>query len=206
MVLVINLGHDTFRVSNRQHTDQFQSFHGDVLSGASSEFSVIDTTISVQFKPGGACPFLPMPATELTNQIVDLSTLWGTAAAHLREQLHTAKTPETRVRILERFLLARAALEQTRHPAVTFALAQFQARHISSMTSRSFRALHRTAIWRSAVRFAITFLFPSEDKLLQDRSLRLLLSYELCKNKGLLQIRVGRFRRSTGEAPRYPYR
>src|SRR5258708_17652660 len=119
------------RVSNEQHPDQFQNFHGGVLHGAFKQFTVIDTptlvtTMSVCFKPGGARPFLPMPATELTNQVVDLSTLWGTTAVSLREQLQTAQTPETMVRILERFLLARAAWEQTRHPAVTFALTQFQ--------------------------------------------------------------------------------
>ena len=134
VALVINLGHDTIRVSNRQDAEGFQSFHGGVLNGAFSEFSVIDTTtmvttMSIQFKPGGACPFLPMPATELTNQVVDLSMLWGTAASDLRKQLQTAQTNDDRVRILERFLLARVAWEQAPHPAVMFALASFQAGH-----------------------------------------------------------------------------
>lgn len=133
VALVINLGHDTLRVSSRQHGNQFQHFHGGVLHGAFSEFSVIDTTtlvttMSVCFKPGGARPFLPLPATELTNQIVDLATLWGsTTATNLREQLLTARTPENKAHILEHFLLKHAAWEQTRHPAITFALAQFQA-------------------------------------------------------------------------------
>lgn len=133
VALVINLGHDTLRVANLQRTDQFQSFHGGVLHGAFSQFSVIDTTtlvttMSVCFKPGGARLFLPMPATELTNQVVDLSTLWGTDAVSLREQLQMAQTEDNMVRILERFLLARASWEQTRHPAITFALTQFQGR------------------------------------------------------------------------------
>jgi AraC-like DNA-binding protein len=145
VALVINLGHDTLRVSNAPAPDQFQSFHGGVLHGAFSQFSVIDTTtlvttMSVCFKPGGARPFLPMPASELTNQVVDLSTLWGTAAVSLREQLQTAQTKDDMVRILERFLLARAAWEQTRHPAITFALTQFQdgraPRSISEVTTQ----------------------------------------------------------------------
>jgi hypothetical protein len=126
------VGHDTLRASNPLHGDQLQSFHGGVLSGAFSQSSVIETatlvtTVSVQFKPGGACPFLPMPATELTNQVIDLSTVFGTAALDLREQLQAAQTRASQVRILERFLLERAAWEQAPHPAVTFALASFRA-------------------------------------------------------------------------------
>lgn len=134
VALVINLGHEMLRVSHREDADQFQSFHGGVLSGAHSQFSVLDTTtlvttIYVCFKPGGARAFLPMPAAELTNQVVDLSMLWGTAAFDLREQLQAAQANDDRVRILERFLLARVAWEQAPHPAVTFALAEFLAGH-----------------------------------------------------------------------------
>src|SRR2546429_149787 len=126
VALVINLGHDTLQVANLQHNDQFQSFHDGVLNGAFSQFCVIDTTtlvttMSICFKPGGARPFLPMPAAELANQVVDLSSVFGTTASDLREQLQLVQTPATMVCILERFLLARAVWEQVAHPAVTFA-------------------------------------------------------------------------------------
>jgi len=145
MALVINLGHEMLRVSHREDADQFQSFHGGVLSGAHSQFSVLDTTtltttMYVCFKPGGARLFLPMPATELTNQVVDLSRVFGTAAFDLREQLQAAQANDDRVRILEHFLLARVAWEQAPHPAVTFALAEFLAGHkrrsISEVTAQ----------------------------------------------------------------------
>ena len=145
VALVINLGHELLRVSHREDADQFQSFHGGVLSGAHSQFSVLDTTtlvttMYVSFKPGGARPFLPMPATEATNQVVDLSCVFGTAAFDLREQLQTAQTNDDRMRILQHFLLALLAREQTLHPAVTFALASFQAGHkrrsISEVTAQ----------------------------------------------------------------------
>jgi hypothetical protein len=45
--MVINLGHDTLRVAHLPHADQFQCFHGGVLTGAFSQFSVIDTTTMV---------------------------------------------------------------------------------------------------------------------------------------------------------------
>jgi len=132
VAVVINLGHDTLWASNPPHGDQLQSFHGGVLSGAFSQSSIIDTTtlvttVSIQFKPGGACPFLPMPVAELTNQVIDLSTIFGTAALDLREQLLAAQTRALRVCILEHFLLEHASWEQALHPAVVFALASFQA-------------------------------------------------------------------------------
>jgi AraC-like DNA-binding protein len=144
MAMIINLGHDTLDVSTPRHSGQFQSFHGGVLHGAFSQVAVIDTTtlvttISVCFKPGGVRPFLPMPATELTNQVVDLSHVFGAAADALREQLLRAHTKADQVQILERFLLERMTWEQTRPSAVTFALSSFQAkpkrRSISEVTA-----------------------------------------------------------------------
>jgi AraC-like DNA-binding protein len=143
--VVINLGHDSLRVANLSHANQFQSFHGSVLTGAFSQFCVLDTTtmittISICFKPGGARLFLPMPAAELANQVVDLSCIFGTAALELREQLQAARTNDERVRILERFFLARVAWEHAPHPAVTCALTSFQAdnerRSISEVTAQ----------------------------------------------------------------------
>jgi hypothetical protein len=82
VAVVVNLGHDTIRVANLSHADQFQHFHGSVFTGAFSRFCVLDTTtmvttLSLCFKPGGARFFLPMPVAELANQVVDLSCiLW----------------------------------------------------------------------------------------------------------------------------------
>jgi AraC-like DNA-binding protein len=145
MAVVINLGHDILRVVCPEHADQFQSLHGGVLHGAFSQYSVIDpttmvTTLSICFKPGGARLFLPMPASEMTNQVVDLFTLWGTTALDLREQLLAARTKAEIVRILERFLLAHVAWEQIPHPAIPFALTSFQLgkgqRPISEVTAQ----------------------------------------------------------------------
>ena len=145
VAMVLNLGHDTLRVAHLPHADQFQCFHGGVLTGAFSQFSVIDTTtmvttVSICFKPGGARLFLPMPAAELANQVVDLSCTFGTAACDLREQLQAASTNDERVRILERFLRARACWEHAPHPAVRFALTSFQdgneRRSISEVTTQ----------------------------------------------------------------------
>lgn len=132
VAIVINLGHDTLRVAQPQHDDRFQSFYGGTLNGASAECCIIDTTtlirtVSICFKPGGARPFLPLPVAELSNQVIDLASIFGTAAVDLREQLQGASTNAERGRMLERFLLAHLSWEQTPHPAVSFALTSLQA-------------------------------------------------------------------------------
>lgn len=131
MGLIINLRDDRLRVYDRQDTAQFQSFRGALLSGAHSEFVVIDTAqqasiMGAHFKPGGAFPFLKLPAAELHDTHVSLDTLWGAAADDLREQLLAARTPEARFRLLEQALLAQATRPLARQPAVAFALREFQ--------------------------------------------------------------------------------
>jgi hypothetical protein len=98
-----------------------------IICGAHSEFFEIDTAvrpalIGAHFKPGGAVPFLRMPADELGNVRLPLEAVWGRAASALRERLLEAGTWAARFRILEAALLARLAGAPARHPAVMFAL------------------------------------------------------------------------------------
>jgi AraC-like DNA-binding protein len=131
MELVINLREDTLRVYDRHGHTQFQGFRGSLICGAQAEFFVIDTAsqaavMGVHFQPGGAFPFLQLPACELHDVHVSLDTLWGAKAGELREQLLAAKTPEARFRILEQFLVAQASRPLAHHPAVAFALQELQ--------------------------------------------------------------------------------
>ena len=131
MELIINLHDDTIPVYDRQNTDQFQTFRGCVICGAHSESFIIDTAslasvMGVHFKPGGAFPFFKLPASELHNAHVSLQTVWGAAVDDLREQLLEAETLEIRSCILEQALLARLARPLVGHPAVAFALKEFQ--------------------------------------------------------------------------------
>ena len=63
--------------------------------------------VAVNFKPGGAYPFLRLPLSELQNQIVSLDAIWGMFAAELRDRLYAAPTIHARFALLEQFLLAR---------------------------------------------------------------------------------------------------
>jgi AraC-like DNA-binding protein len=131
MELVINLHEDAIRLYDPRRHDQFSSIRGSVISGPHTEYVVLDTAsqssmMGVHFKPGGAFPFLNLPPAELRDETVCLDILWGITASELRDQLREAQTPEARFHILEQFLLAHLARPLTRHPAVAFALKEFQ--------------------------------------------------------------------------------
>jgi|SRR5580658_2741541 AraC-like DNA-binding protein len=130
MELVVNLNEDQTRVYDPRDTGKFRTLRGPVVVGAHSEFFVIDTaeqhTVGgVHFKPGGAFPFLGLPAGELHNALVSLEDLWGGLAGQLRERMLEAGTPQAKLQVLEQTLLARAAQRLQRHPAVAFALHEF---------------------------------------------------------------------------------
>jgi len=135
MALIINLWENRTRVYNADDPRKFNTFEGSIVVGAYSAFTVIDTdeqraTAGVAFRPGGAFPFLGLPAGELQDANASLSDLWGRqAASDLRDQLLAARSPEAKFKILERTFLNRinAPLEPT-HPAVLFAVQNFRNR------------------------------------------------------------------------------
>ena len=97
--------------------------------GAYSEPGLLDTSraisvIGAYFHPGGAFPFLDLPANELHNLDVNLEDLWPAGEARvLREQLHAARM-ERKIGVLERALIER--LRRPRNPFVAFALREFR--------------------------------------------------------------------------------
>jgi AraC-like DNA-binding protein len=97
-----------------------------VLAGVHSVPTIIDTAgcmqiLGIHFRPGGAFPFLGVPACELHNETVPLDAIWGSEAELVREQILAAPDDETRFDILERTLLNRASRLQ-RHRAVSHGL------------------------------------------------------------------------------------
>src|SRR5262249_30812401 len=129
MQLIINLAEDRLGVFDSQRESASISFSGCLVSGARSQFVVIDTVfkksiMGAAFGGGGGSPFSHVPASELHNVQVSLDVLWGAKAAELRERLLEARTPDARFQILEQALFEQAA-RFTRHPAVAFALREF---------------------------------------------------------------------------------
>jgi AraC-like DNA-binding protein len=101
---------------------------GAIVSGASGRgFTPAPEAfiIGVHFKPGGAFPFLGLPAGDLADIHVDLDTLWGPSAGRLRECLCEARTSAERFQLLQEALLSRLCHGVEQHYAVSAALEMF---------------------------------------------------------------------------------
>ncbi len=102
---------------------------GSILNGAHSQPFIIDTgdqdaLFGVQFRVGGAFPFLGVPAVELKNQHVGLAELWGRGADELRTRLIEAESVDAKFAVAERWLLAVASAPLVRHRSVRFGMAR----------------------------------------------------------------------------------
>ena len=100
--LAINLRQNELRFYDSERPENCSRFSGAVLSGAHGRNFAPDPPkevciIGVHFKPGGAFPFLGLPAGDLADTHVDLETLWGPSADRLRERLCEVRTKPTSV-------------------------------------------------------------------------------------------------------------
>ena len=91
--LILNLKEDETRLYDPEAPHRSVATSGSVLSGVQSRFQIIDTSeqeyvAGVAFKPGGAVPFMRMPAHEASDADVPLESLWGPRrTAALRDRL-----------------------------------------------------------------------------------------------------------------------
>ena len=166
--IVISLRHDTIPIYGGKNHEEVGRLPGCLVSGPRSRFEIIGTAelkamAGVHFKPGGAVPFLGVPAGELTDLDVALESLWGPAANELRERVLDAGSAEEIFRVLETLLLSRAASRLALNPTVISALREFhrvpQTRTISDVAEQSgwsqkrFIELFRDAVGLTPKRF-----------------------------------------------------
>jgi AraC-like DNA-binding protein len=128
--LAINLRQNELRFYDAERPENCSSFSGAVVSGAHGRGFRPDGPeeifiIGVHFKPGGAFPFLGLPANDLADTHCDLETLWGAGAVRLRERLCEAMTFTDRFELLEEALLSRLRHGLEKHYAVSTALEMF---------------------------------------------------------------------------------
>ncbi len=128
--LVINLRQNELLFYDAERPENCSNFSGAIVSGAHGRGLAPDTAeeafvIGVHFKPGGAFPFLGLPAGDLADTHVDLETLWGPSAGRLRERLCEARTPAERFQLLQEALLSRLCHGVEQHYAVSAALEMF---------------------------------------------------------------------------------
>ena len=102
------------------------------ISGPQSEAFIIERTahdelLGIHFRNGGVFPFLDIPCSELHGLYLGLADLWGKQkASELVCRLHEARTIDMKFRVVEQWLLGIAKRRFEHHPAVSFAIEQFQ--------------------------------------------------------------------------------
>jgi len=131
MGLVVNLDEDRIRIYDREDHTRFTQQSGAIAMGAHAEFFVIDTSqqrcvLGVQFRPGGAFPFLRMPADALQGEHVSIEDVWGAGARQLRERILELPTPLERCRTMEAELVARACGRLELRPEIDFAIGELE--------------------------------------------------------------------------------
>ena len=127
MQLLVNLEEDQLR----QLTDDGHarsSTRGAALQGVRTNATIVDTIdqrsiCGVSFAVGGAWAFFDLPASEVTDRVVDLSELWCRDGSTLRERLLQARDPSERLDVLERLLLERGRRSKPRDRAIETACA-----------------------------------------------------------------------------------
>ena len=132
--LVINLRQDELLFHDTERPENPSRFSGAIMSGAHGRGLVPDDPkeiflIGVHFKPGGAFPFLGLPAGDLTDTHADLENLWGPSAGRLRESICEAGTSDEQFQLLEQALLRRLRHDVEQHYAVSAGLEMFGKHH-----------------------------------------------------------------------------
>ena len=137
--LKINFG-GGFQVYDADQSEPFTTLTESWVLGLWTKSHVVDWPedlqyVGVNFKPGGAYPFLGLRLSELQNQVVSLDALWGRFAAELRERLYAAPTIQARFALLEKILLARLRGIPPGLEPVQYAVAEI-ARHHGTLSIR----------------------------------------------------------------------
>src|ERR1700744_5153074 len=113
--IVFNLCNDPIRIYHPEDISRFDTYGHAVVSGARTNYFVIDTVeqervVGIEFNPGGAFPFFRAPIDEMENASIALTDLWSSLrAAELRERMLSAPSIPAIFHILEQDLLAQLA-------------------------------------------------------------------------------------------------
>lgn len=129
--LVINLRQNELLFHDDERPETCARFSGAVVSGAQGRSLAPNTPeevclIGVHFKPGGAFPFLGLPAGDLADTHVELESIWGLSASELRERLCEVRTSAGRFQLLHEALLGRLCQGVEQHYAVSASLEMFR--------------------------------------------------------------------------------
>lgn len=129
--LIIDLTDFPKRLHDNESLGLKRLYRNGWISGMRTEYLVIgadpgSSMMGVRFRPGGVGAFLPCPAAEIADRVIELDELWGPVAGTLRESLLEASSVPQRFEIVERFLRTRHGERFAPVGAVTAALEQLR--------------------------------------------------------------------------------
>ncbi len=115
--IVFDLREAPIQIYNADNVTISSTFEPAVFCGARTDCFVIDTSAQqrvagIQFEPGGAFPFLGIPANEVARATYSLEDVWPSDARRMRERLLTARSVGEMFAVLEHELAARLVKQQ----------------------------------------------------------------------------------------------
>ena len=125
--IVFNLQDDEFRIYGSNQTDDVRRFAGAMVSRPSATPFVTDSTeessiLGVNFRLGGALPFLGFACAEPGDSHINLEDVCGRRSTDLHRQLAECRRPIDRFGILEDWLIGRLTRSERHHREVLVAL------------------------------------------------------------------------------------
>jgi AraC-like DNA-binding protein len=129
--LLINLREEPRHTFHAANLACAKTFRGSWIAGMHLRPLVIDTAsnssmMGVHFRPGGAALVLGLPASELSDRVVELDAIWGADSRNLRERLLEAIEPAAKFKCLEKFVLRRADNRLVESACLAHAIRIFQ--------------------------------------------------------------------------------
>ena len=90
--VVIDLRAEPRKLYRRDDFSRHQAFKRSWISGKQSRYIVIESApdssmIGVHFRPGGTYPILGCPVSEITDRVIELDLVLGSAVNSLRDQI-----------------------------------------------------------------------------------------------------------------------
>jgi AraC-like DNA-binding protein len=121
IVFDLREGVRTSDLSSRSGEDA--TYAPSVFCGARTDYFLLDTSqqervVGIQFHPGGAFPFMSVPANEIANGTYALDDIWPRQAALLREELLASASVEAMFCVLMQMLLQKLSKATNLHPAL----------------------------------------------------------------------------------------
>jgi AraC-like DNA-binding protein len=136
---VFNLQHNEFRIYDPWQPTRFERYSGAIVSRPSGVPFVTDSAeeahvLGVNFRIGGALPFLGYGASEAGGSHVDLSDIWGRDGIELHDRLFHERNADVRFRLVEAALLRQLSHGERHDPAVDVSVQALGAAGAASRT------------------------------------------------------------------------